>query len=114
MVDPTWTRTCACGAKVNVNQLGQHHHTNCEHNPLNPGCCDDPAPRREFYHAANAGVQCDNCGHRWPGDRRAYLEALAHHLTIDWTFDVRQARGVTYRSNLRLVETAAGGVDGGE
>lgn len=65
MVDPTWTRTCPCGAKVSVNLLGQHHHTDCEYDPVTPNCCTDPNLRRIEYHDPDSGVECENCGETW-------------------------------------------------
>lgn len=68
MVDPTWIHTCPCGAKVRVNQLGQHHHTNCEFDPLSPGCCPEPELRRDEYHTHESAVTCQTCGETWDTD----------------------------------------------
>lgn len=103
MVDPTWTRTCPCGAKVSVNQLGQHHHTDCEYNPLSPGCCDDSQVRRRFFWRGDAGTRCENCGEEWPGTPLAVREAIAADLVDGFDVGVGP-RNEIMESNLRVLK----------
>jgi hypothetical protein len=83
MVDPTTTYICRCGTRVHVNQLGQHHHDDCEFDALEPDCCDQPHVRQIFYGFPRAGTYCAECGERWPGDTEPYVTGLSSHLT-DW------------------------------
>ena len=106
MVDPTWTKTCPCGAEVSVNLLGQHHHTDCEFSPLHPGCCDDPVVRRLWYFTAAAGTRCETCGTTWGGSLREKVSAMASHLIDDYNVE-RKARGEIYDSNLRAIQRNA-------
>lgn len=103
MVDPTWTQTCPCGAKVSVNMMGQHHHTDCEHDPLHPGCCEDPSLSRRFYWTPDAGVECGNCGEVWRGDRDAYIDALADRMTTPGRFLNGPPRGLICTYHRRLL-----------
>lgn len=102
MVDPTWTKTCPCGAEVSVNMLGQHLHTDCDYDPLSPGCCEDPQVTRLFYWTPDPGTRCENCGETWLGPLKDRVEAMASRLVDDWNIE-RAARGEIYRSNLRAI-----------
>lgn len=103
-MDPTWTYTCPCGAEVDVNLLGQHHHRDCEYSPLHPGCCDDSSLRRLFSAHPNAGVECKSCGQLWRGSQDAYLKALANNLTeVGDSFRNGPERAAVYRSNLAIL-----------
>ena len=108
MVDPTWIRTCPCGEKVRVNQMGQHHHTACQFQTemgtaanlwSTPSCCPQPSISRVWYNEPDAGTRCENCGETWgTGDPDAQIQAMADYLTPDFTFEFPEARGEGYRS----------------
>lgn len=103
MVDPTWIHTCPCGERVRVNQLGQHSHTDCEHNPLHPGCCNDPSLRRIWYANPTSGVRCENCGKVWDGDPETKVKAMASHLVRDYEVPTGPIRGEVQLSNERAI-----------
>lgn len=86
--------------------LGQHHHTDCEYDPLNPGCCGDDSLDRIFLAYSDAGVVCRNCGHVWPGDEEARIDAMANFLMSEsFGFgDEMEARGVVYSHLHRIIE----------
>lgn len=107
MSDPTWTKTCPCGAKVSINLLGQHHHTDCEFNPHHPGCCEDPKVRRLWYFTATAGTRCESCGTTWGEELTEKLSAMASHLVDDYNIE-SSARGEIYGSNLRVIKRSVG------
>lgn len=103
MVDPTITRTCPCGTKVDINQLGQHHHTDCEYDPLHPNCCSDPSIQRLWYFQPDAGTRCENCGKTWGTKLDEKVTAMASHLVDDWNIE-RKARALIFHQNRRLIE----------
>lgn len=83
--------------------LGQHHHKDCPHNPLHPGCCDDPDVKRRFYWKRNAGTHCRTCGKVWPGDPDEWLKGLADRMTAPGRFLNGPVRGVIYRHHERIL-----------
>lgn len=103
MVDPTWTRTCPCGKEVGINALGQHHHTDCEFDPLHPACCGDSHIRRLWYFSAAAGTRCEACGATWGTHLGEQVSAMASYLVDDYNIE-REARGEIYSSNLRALQ----------
>jgi len=105
-MDPTITKICPCGKKVSVNQLGQHHHNDCEYDPVHPKCCNDPNVTRFFFARKNSGTYCKNCEEIWPGSDEAYLEGLASSLINDWQVD-RKARPTIFYNNLRVINQLA-------
>jgi hypothetical protein len=107
MVDATWSRTCPCGAKVRVNLLGQHHHTDCEHNPLHPGCCSDPSVKRLWYFDGSAGTRCESCGETWNETLRKKVSAMASHLVDDYNIEPK-ARAVIYQQNRKAITRSIG------
>lgn len=102
MVDPTWTYTCPCGEKVDVNMMGQHHHRDCEYDPLHPGCCDDANIRRLYFWTPEPGTRCENCGESWLGPLSARLKAMANRLVDDYNIE-RKARAEIVRMNHRAI-----------
>lgn len=102
-MDPTWTKTCPCGVQVSVNQMGQHHHNDCDHNPLHPDCCDDPNVKRRFWWMSDAGTECENCGHVWRGDQIGWEKGLADRMTAPGRFLNGPLRGIIYEHNRRIL-----------
>jgi hypothetical protein len=107
MVDPTWTRTCPCGEKIRVNQLGQHHHTDCEFDPIHPSCCSDPSIKRLWYFNGSAGTRCESCGETWGEDLSEKVSAMASSLINDYDIE-RSARAVIYQQNRRAIKRGIG------
>jgi len=83
--------------------LGQHHHTECEHDVLHPGCCDDPSVKRRFYWKPNAGTRCQTCGETWRGDPDGWVEGLADRMTAPGRFLNGPVRGVIFRHHKRIL-----------
>lgn len=90
-----------------MNQLGQHHHTDCEFNPLHPGCCSDPSVKRLWYFNGSAGTRCESCGKTWDETFSEKVTAMASHLVDDYNIE-RKARAVIYQQNRQAIKHSIG------
>jgi hypothetical protein len=114
MVDPTITKTCPCGTKVSVNQLGQHLHTDCEFDPTTPGCCGNPCVTRIWSAHPAAGTRCKNCGKTWGAVLEEKITGMASHLVDDWNIEMEARRNIVQQNRRAIAQALAGigyGVD---